>query len=132
MNSVEFIIKNLKDLHTKFVQSNIRYEHLPNIESHLIEITPKEFYQCDEYINEELRFEEKFNEIYFDEDIIFISSDSLNKISNPIFEVYEEKSGIFRTDFEVINVSSTSFQETTFYFESTVNFFNDNEFALAA
>jgi hypothetical protein len=47
MNSVEYIINNLKDLHKKFVQSNIRYEFFPNLKSHLIEITPKEFYDCD-------------------------------------------------------------------------------------
>ena len=50
MNSVEYIINNLKDLHKKFVQSNIRYEFFPNLKSHLIEITPKEFYDSLEYI----------------------------------------------------------------------------------
>ena len=131
MSSVEFIINNLKDLHKKFVQSNIRYEFLPNLKSHLIEITPKEFYDCDDYINEELIFEEKFQENFKNEDIVFVTSDSLNKINCPIFEVYSEQNGIFRTIFEEFEFAN-SFEEPVFYNVIEIKNAGNNEFALAA
>jgi hypothetical protein len=131
MNSVEYIINNLKDLHKKFVQSNIRYEFFPNLKSHLIEITPKEFYDCDDYINEELIFEEKFQENFKNEDIVFVTSDSLNKINCPIFEVYSEQSGMFRTVFEEFE-SANSFEEPVFYSFFEIQNAGNNEFALAA
>ncbi len=130
MNSIDFIIKSLKDLHDKFVHSNMRYEFLPNLKSHLIEITPIEFYESEDYIDQEMILEENFKNMYFDEDIVFITNDSLNKIENPILEIYGEKTGIFRSAFS--ELLSAKFIESSFYSGDEVCFASNEEFALAA
>jgi hypothetical protein len=94
-------------------------------------INTKEFYDCDDYINEELIFEEKFQENFKNEDIVFVTSDSLNKINSPIFEVYSEQSGMFRTVFEEFEFAN-SFEEPIFYSVLEIQNAGNNEFALAA
>lgn len=126
MTSIEFIISELKSLHNKFTSSNIRYEFSKACNTHLIEVTPLEFYNSESYMEYELNLEDKFIENYPLEDLIFISDQSLNKITNPIFEIFCEKVGGFRTDFIVF---------PSFDFDSCQNVYEqmgENNYALAA
>ena len=107
MTPIDFIISELKNLHSKFTNSNIRYEYSNS--SHLVEVTPQEFYNSDRYMQYELDLEDRFFEIYPSEDLIFISDQSLSKITNPIFEIFCEKVGGFRTDFIVFPSSDFEF-----------------------
>ena len=88
MTSIDFIINELKSLHNKFTSSNIRYEFSNSSNTHLIEVTPLEFYNSDSYMECELDLEDNFFRNYPSEDLIFISDQSLSKITNPIFEFY--------------------------------------------
>ena len=89
MKAKEFITEELKKLHSKFSSSNIRYEYNVYTNTHIIEITPIEFYKNETYMASELELEDLFSSEYPKENIIFISTDSLNKVSNPIFEIID-------------------------------------------
>ena len=50
MTAKEFITEELKKLHSKFSSSNIRYEYNVYTNTHIIEITPIEFYNNETYM----------------------------------------------------------------------------------
>ena len=88
MNSKKFIQKELKLLASWFSEAKIRYEYRENTHSHIIEITPLNFYENDEsYRQEEAGIENEFEKLFPAENIVFISENSLTEIKNPEFEV---------------------------------------------
>lgn len=125
MIAVNYIINQLKTLHYKFPNSNMRYEFRENTKTHLIEVTPLEFYNNESYMNAELELEELFLK-EFSEEIIFISSDSLTKIIQPNFEIFRVKEVIFELNFNS-EYNLNSFQEL---FQN--NYETTNNFSLAA
>ncbi|ENA1802815.1 hypothetical protein ABF179_002227 [Flavobacterium psychrophilum] len=128
LTSIDFIIKELKSLHNKFTNSNIRYEFCKSSNTHLVEVTPFEFYNSETYMEAELDFEDLFSDNFPNEDLVFISEQSLSKISDPIFEIFSEKSGFFRTDFIVYPYLS-SFVD---FCEDDYQSMGENTYALAA
>lgn len=128
LTSIDFIIRELKSLHNKFTNSNIRYEFCKSSNTHLVEVTPFEFYNSETYMEAELDFEDLFSENFPNEDLVFISEQSLSKISNPIFEIFSEKSGFFRTEF-IVYPSLSSFVD---FCEDDYQSIGENTYALAA
>lgn len=128
MTSTDFIIKKLKEIHNLFKSSNIRYEFDSFCKTHLIEITPLEFYNSENYINAELEFEDLFALKFPSEEIVFISDDSLNKINDPIFEIYSYKTGTLLADFNVLS-DLVLFNEIT---DNVYQNAGENNYALAA
>lgn len=128
MKSVDFLINSLETLHIKFSSCSIRYEFNTNTNIHLVEVTPIEFYNDLEYMNEELEIEDSFASLFPNEEIVFISEDSLNKISNPIFELFSEKEGQFSAEFGVFN-DRINFAD---YFIEDYKCEVENNYALAA
>lgn len=95
----EYIIKELNFLYEKFTAIQIRYEFNEGLNVHFVEVLPLEVYDTQNYILEEMRISEKFEEMFGDkEELLFISEDSLNCIENPTYtlgyitESYEFKS----------------------------------------
>jgi hypothetical protein len=127
MTSVEFIKEELKKLHIRFSSSNIRYEFNVYNATHIIEITPLEFYNNETYMASELELEELFLNLYPKESILFVSTDSLNKVSKPIFEIYCEKTGSFTAGFSVSDL--ISFQKDC---DNDYLIAGENNYALAA
>lgn len=128
LTSIDFIIKELKSLHNKFTNSNIRYEFCKFSNTHLVEVTPFEFYNSEIYMEAELDFEDLFLDNFPNEDLVFISEQSLSKISNPIFEIFSEKTGFFRTDF-IVYPSLSTFVDIC---EDDYHLMGENNYALAA
>ena len=128
LTSIDFIIKELKSLNNKFTNSNIRYEFCKSSNTHLVEVTPFEFYNSETYMEAELDFEDLFSANFPNEDLVFISEQSLSKISDPIFEIFSEKSGFFRTDF-IVYPSLSSFDD---FCEDDYQSMGENTYALAA
>ena len=128
LTSIDFIIKELKSLHNKFTNSNIRYEFCNSSNTHLVEVTPFEFYNSETYMEAELGFEDLFLDKFPNEDLVFISEQSLSKISNPIFELFSEKTGFFRTDF-IVDSSFSNFIDIC---EDDYHLTGENNYALAA
>lgn len=84
----EYIIKELNNLFRKFTTVQIRYEFNEEVNTHLIEITPLEVYNSKEFILEEIKISENFENTFgYNQDILFISEESLNKIENPTYVI---------------------------------------------
>ncbi len=92
MKSKEFLIKKLKELASKFEDIKIRYEYHQSTYSHLIEVIPLSIFENDKaYMLAEEKLENDFENLFPDEDIVFISEDSLTEIKNPeLLLGYEE------------------------------------------
>ena len=86
MNSIEFIIQELRLFVESFPKTRVRYEFDEKALVHVIEIVPNEVYHLDdEYIAWEEQMFTKFVSIFPSENICFISDDDLVGIENPVF-----------------------------------------------
>ncbi len=84
MNSTDLIKKELKLLSSLIDDIEIRYEFKKSIYTHFVEIKPLDFFNSNNlYIDKEIELEEKFTELFPNEDLVFISEDSLCKIEKP-------------------------------------------------
>lgn len=84
MNSKEFLIERLKELFSRFEDIKIRYEYRKNTCSHIIEVIPLAVFKKDEdYMFAEAKLEDEFEQLFPQQDIVFISEGSLTEIKNP-------------------------------------------------
>lgn len=124
--SYKFLEKKLKELFSKFPKSNIRYEFVSNRDIHLIEVTPLDFYNNEKYKKAETIIEDEFELLFPKENILFISDESLNKITKVNLELLSEVHG---------RVCLLSFlnRNTEYYFEnSTPEYIQEFNYAIAA
>lgn len=97
MNSREFVIKEIYVLIKRIPIIKVRYEFDPKVLTHIIEIVPKEVYHFDEeYISWENNVYERFDHLFPNESICFVSDDSLVGVEKPIvvFNYSKEKQGV--------------------------------------
>lgn len=92
MNSKEYIIQNLNYLIEELPELSIRYKIDRNYKTHIIEISPTSiFYDNQAYREHELRIEDEFENSFAEENILFITTNSLNSIDNADFEFRSRK-----------------------------------------
>ena len=108
MKSKEFIKNSLNNLFDKF-DIKLRYEYRESTTSHLIEVIPLHVFEEDkDYMQAEFNFENEFEELFPNENIVFISEDSLTEIKESEFELgydtnsLEDYTSFFEFDFEEI------------------------------
>jgi hypothetical protein len=95
MNSKEFLSGRLSEIFNIVKSINIRYEFREADDTHLIEITPvSEFNDNDEYLEMERDLLFDFNDLFFPSTILFISEDSLNKVTSPDFSFMRQEFSI--------------------------------------
>ena len=86
--SISYIKNKITELSHQFPTLKIRYEYRSTIGTHLIEVLPIEEYESNHDILFEMNLENEFEELYGQkEDILFISSDSLNEIKDTQFKL---------------------------------------------
>ena len=82
----EYILDQLKELHIRVEGIKIRYEFNDDLNTHLVEVLPLSLYEDNqEYILAEMEFEEEFRTEFPEEEILFVSADSLNQVENASF-----------------------------------------------
>ncbi len=124
MNSLNFILEELHILFSLIEGIEIRYEYKSNLSTHLIEVKPLDLYNSSElYIEKEIELEERFSKLYPNEDLVFVSEDSLSKIENPNLTLQ------YKLFYQSKNENLIN-KENVFGFE--LEFFIDNNYALAA
>jgi len=125
MSAKEFLTDKLKKMSLKFKDIKIRYEYRKSTMSHIVEVIPLLIFNNDEeYMRVEFELEEEFENLFPDEDIVFVSEDSLTEIKNPDLLL-----GYESITFEVSEVSQ-SFVVNGFTEE--VDFWGCENYALAA
>jgi hypothetical protein len=81
MDAKTFIINQLNTLINSMPELTIRYKHDLNYNTHIIEINPSStFYEDENYREYESELEDLFEAHFPDENILFITEDSLNSI----------------------------------------------------
>ena len=125
MNSKDFIKHKLNELFSKFEGIQIRYEYRANTQSHIIEVIPLSFFESNaQYMEFEAMIEDQFEQLFTNENIVFVSQDSLTEIKQVDFELgYKEiilDIGFANTEIEVSGYSES------------VSIFDCNYYALAA
>ncbi|AXP80914.1 hypothetical protein CJ739_1829 [Mariniflexile rhizosphaerae] len=85
MTSIDYLIKKLKELHANCEFLDIKYEYKKYLNTHIIDVRPKEFFETDTfYVASQLSLEDEFEELFPTEEIIFISDNELIEIEKPI------------------------------------------------
>lgn len=83
-----YIKEKLRGLHNRFFDMKIRYEFNEGLNIHLIEVLPLSLYEDNqEYILAEMELEEEFHSLFPQEEILFVSTDSLNQVENPDYRL---------------------------------------------
>lgn len=84
MNSTDLIKDELQLLFSLIEGIEIRYEFKKSILTHFIEVKPLDLFDSNNlYIEKEIALEDKFSKLFPNEDLVFISQNSLSKIENP-------------------------------------------------
>lgn len=121
--SKEFIIQKLNEMHFLFNDIKIRYEYRDYLNTHFIEVLPYDTFESNQdYILFEMSIEKEFEDLFgTDQEILFISSDSLNEIKESQFSLgYEsiekiESTPIFYRSFIAIGLGLEVCQDDTSY-----------------
>jgi hypothetical protein len=137
--SSTYIKGKINDLFEKFPTLKIRYEFRATISTHLIEVLPiEQFESDDDYISFEMAIENEFEELFgIKEEILFISSDSLNQIRDIHYslgydEVIEKVTYSFGYNELTEEISTALFNANSFQF-SLENITHENtSYRLAA
>lgn len=108
MESINFLKEELNRIYTSLPYLEIKYEYRSNINTHLIEVRPIHCYEKDnQYIKQQVALEDIFEELFPQEEILFMTDNVLIKIDNAILEL--GTSTVVRNvpvEFEVISCSS--------------------------
>jgi len=92
MNPSEFLKNKLQEIFSKFEGIQIRYENRESTNSHIVEVIPFSFFDKNkDYMIEEEILEAEFELLYPNENIVFVSEDSLTKINHPNIKFGYEK-----------------------------------------
>lgn len=86
MNAKEFLRKKLGELYSKFENIKIQYEYQIGTAIHVVEILPLDVFESNSYIDEEIALDEEFEQSYPNEEVLFISSDSLTQIKEAEYQ----------------------------------------------
>ena len=80
IKALEYLTVKIRYLRDNFPGLEVQYKHDESIGAHVLKISPEEVYLNNQkYIIEEMKIEEEFEKM-FDESILFISENSLNKL----------------------------------------------------
>lgn len=136
MNSRDLMKDELQLLYSLIEGIEIRYEFKKSISTHFIEVKPLDLFDSNKlYIEMEIELEDKFSKLFPNEDLVFISQDSLSKIGNPdlILSFKIDNPDLilpFKINYKQEN-KSINFDDDLFKgFEMEVN--SENNYALAA
>lgn len=86
MNAKEFLKKKLGELYSKIENIKIQYEYQIGATMHVVEILPLDLFESNSYIDEEIALDEEFEQSYPNEEVLFISSDSLTQIKKAEYQ----------------------------------------------
>jgi len=87
--SKDFVIKKLNNLFETIKGVKIKYEYRDYLSAHFIEVMPLETFEDNNtYLLAEMAIQDEFEQLFGGiEEILFISSDSLNKIKDVQFSL---------------------------------------------
>lgn len=97
MKVKDFLKTKLKTIFLALDDIEIAYEYRVSTATHIVEVKPIELFYSDKYVDMEITLEEEFREKFPNEELLFITENSLTEIRNPDF-VYSVKLNFTLTD----------------------------------
>lgn len=105
MNSKNYIIDKLKEIHSKICTVSFRYQYDTNSNMHIVEVHPLfDYKENKEYIDLETKLSFEFENEFFPESILFVSDESLTKVTHPIFIISAKESSVIANN-KILNYS---------------------------
>lgn len=88
MESIKFLKDQLHTLFERLPYLQIKYEYRSRLDTHIVHILPTFCFEKDKlYAELQFDLEDRFNELFNEENILFISDNELIKIECPILEL---------------------------------------------
>ena len=85
MESITFLRDKLNELYNLHPYLEIRYEHISYLPLHIVDVRPVHCFKGDKpYIDNEIQLEDLFEQMFPNEEILFVSEESLMQVENPI------------------------------------------------
>ena len=82
----DFLHQKLKKISLEIEDIEIAYEYRVTTQTHIIEVKPNSIFEYSkEYINKEIDLKKEFSNQFPEEELLFISEDSLTEIKSPEF-----------------------------------------------
>lgn len=125
MKSTNFLSLKLHTLLSMFKDLSLRYELKAGQMTHLIEVSPETLLDDDNFINSRISLRDEFEHYFPNEELVFISSNSLVKIKNPRDLFPEKKIHIGFKNNGLVT-------EPIFNINLNCNIFDEDNFAAAA
>ena len=118
-----FLRNNLNKIFLKLDNVEISYEFRGLSNTHIIEVKPNSIYSnCIEYIDMEIELEEEFMMKFPEEEILFISEESLTSIEMPLFVLKYKVQYSFANLYTPIKVKN----------DLSIDCFDESDYTLAA
>ncbi|MCK9204685.1 MAG: hypothetical protein M0P58_09675 [Bacteroidales bacterium] len=88
MKSKEYLIEKISRIAEIFSHLSFRYQYDIIDQTHIVEVKPLEDFNSNEdYATYEADLTFSFDQKFFPESVMFVSEDSLTKVTNPEFEI---------------------------------------------
>ena len=88
MESINFLTEKLHGIFNLHSYLEIKYEYRRYIQTHIIEVKPVHCFESDkQYIDQQINLEELFEELFPEEEILFITENNLIKVEEPILKL---------------------------------------------
>lgn len=85
-NSKQFLKSSLKRIFLELDNIEIAYEFRLSSNTHIVEVKPNSVYtDCHKYIDKEIELEDAFSKKFPEEELLFITENSLTQIKSPEF-----------------------------------------------
>ncbi len=113
MESIEFLKSKLIELSKTLSYLEIKYEYRSYIHTHIVEVNPVDCFNKDkDYIDYQISLEDDFENLYPNEEILFVTSNELITVDNPIIEL-----GIYQEDcsYELVAPIKVEFSIDDYY-----------------
>jgi hypothetical protein len=92
MNSKEYLTEKLSKISEIFAHLSFRYQFDSIDQTHIIEVKPLEDFNTNEsYVDYEAELTFAFDQQFFPESVMFVSEESLTKVTKPEFEILPDK-----------------------------------------
>ncbi|MFC4723033.1 hypothetical protein ACFO5O_11925 [Geojedonia litorea] len=111
MESITFLKNNLVSLHNVCPYLDIAYEYRDYINTHIIKVKPIECYNSDNlYIDQQISLENEFEDLFPNQEVLFITENELIEIKNPLLELKSNKILDYHIDFEEVHHEEINFE----------------------
>lgn len=88
IKSQEFLLTRLSELYNELPYLEIQYEYRSNINTHIIFVLPNHCFEKDaDYVRMQITLEDNFEELFPNEEIVFISDNDLFSVERPILSL---------------------------------------------